>query len=229
MVLFKFGAPEHLEQLRKTGLLFMKSSTYFSDLERSTIVDPVRADRFEGSDWILHPKRYSIDFEGPGALDAHGNPQNIKFTIPPDDIANHTLISFDDSVCNIYCMYGVTEPRPVDEENFKFGASFVIILNTFEFLRRFTASVTKLGLSQQHDLVEYYELDKYSGGTGPFRKPPRFAFQNEFRLVVRPGIVLRKMVIGNLEDITSEILPLPEINRIVDLSPDSARKAGLSW
>src|ERR1700757_5095202 len=111
----------------------------------------------------------------------------------------------------------------------QFGTSFVIILNTFEFLRRFATSVKKSGLHQEHDLVEYYELDKYSGESGPFRKPSRFAFQNEFRLVVRPGIVLRKMVIGNLEDITSEILPLPEINRIVDLSPDSARKAGLSW
>jgi hypothetical protein len=122
---FKFGAHAHLEQLRKTGLLYMKSSTHFSELEsRSTIVDPVRADRFEGSDWILDPKRYSIDFEGPGALDVDGNRQNIKFTIPPDDIADHTLISVDDSVCNIYCMYAVTEPRPVDKTNFKFGDYF---------------------------------------------------------------------------------------------------------
>jgi hypothetical protein len=221
MVLFKFGAPEHLEQLRKTGLLFMKSSTYFSELERSTIVDRVRADKFEGSDWIFHPKTHSITFNW------HNG---INFTVQPADIAEHTSLSLFRRECNIYCMYAVTKPQPVDDENFQFGTSFVLILNTFEFLRRFITSVKNSGLHQAYDLVEYYELDKYSGGTGPFRKPSRFAFQNEFRLVVRPGIVPhRKMVIGNLEDITSEILPLPEINRIVDLSPDSARKAGLSW
>jgi hypothetical protein len=68
IVLFRFGKRAHLEELRETGLLYMNSSTFFSALERSTIIDPVRADRFEGSDWILHPKRYSIDFEGPGAV-----------------------------------------------------------------------------------------------------------------------------------------------------------------
>ena len=86
-----------------------------------------------------------------------------------------------------------------------------------------------IGLKEQHDLVEYYTLDKYSGETGPFRKPSYFAYQSEFRLIVRPGIALRKMVIGNLDDITSDVLPLPEINRIVDLSPGAAHKAGLSW
>src|SRR5438270_8275143 len=82
IVLFKVGGRAHLEELRKVGLLFMRSSAHFSELERSTIMDPVRADKFEGTDWIFHPKRHTIDFEGPIALDVHGNPQNIKFTTP---------------------------------------------------------------------------------------------------------------------------------------------------
>jgi hypothetical protein len=126
-------------------------------------------------------------------------------------------------------MYAVTKPEPVDDRNFEFGSSFVIVLNSFEFRRRFISSSTRLRLQWQDGLVEYYELDKYSGETGAFRKPSRFAYQSEFRLTVRPGVLLRKLEIGNLEDITSEILPLPEINRIVDLSPETARKAGLSW
>ena len=77
MVLFKFGARAHLEQFRKNGFLYMKSSTYFSELERRplcpAIADPVRADRFEGTYWIFHPKTHDITFEWP----------NIKFTVPP--------------------------------------------------------------------------------------------------------------------------------------------------
>jgi hypothetical protein len=220
MVLFKFGAPEHLEQFRKTGLLFMRSSAYFSELERSALADTVRADKFEGSDWIFHPKKHSLTFHWQ---------HDINFTIPSDDIAEHTSLSLNSRDCNIYCMYAVTKPHPVDNQNFAFGTSFVIVLNTFEFLRRFISQSIMIGLKEQHDLVEYYTLDKYSGETGPFRKPSYFAYQSEFRLIVRPGIALRKMVIGNLEDITSEVLPLSEINRIVDLSPEAARKAGLSW
>ena len=229
MVLFRFGDRARLEALRDTGLLYMNSSTFFSTLERSAIIDPVRTDRFEGSDWILHPNRYLIDFEGPGALDVHGNPQNIKFTIPPDDVAEHTSISLTSSYCNIYCTYAMTEPEPVDDRNLAFGDSFIIVLNTAEFLRRFTAEAKKLGMQYRYDFVNYYDLDQYSGATGPFRKPSRLAYQKEFRLVVQPGVPVRKLVIGNLEDITSEILPLAEINKRFDSSPDAARKAGLSW
>ncbi len=126
-------------------------------------------------------------------------------------------------------MYAMTAPQPVDEENFGFGDSFVIVLNTHEFLRRFTSLSDTCGLQYQYNLVDYYEVSKYSGATGTFRKPSSFAYQNEFRLVVRPGVILRKLVIGNLEDITSAILPLCEINKRFDSSPEAARKAGLSW
>src|SRR5438105_7169974 len=153
IVLFKFGGRAHLEELRKVGLLFMRSSAHFSELERSTIMDPVRADRFEGTDWIFHPKRHTIDFEGPIALDVHGNPQNIKFTTPSHDIAEHTSISLNRSFCNIYCMYAMTEPKPVDSENFGFGDSFVIVLKYPEFMKRFTYTVETLGLIQQYNFV----------------------------------------------------------------------------
>ena len=96
-------------------------------------------------------------------------------------------------------------------------------------MKRFTYTVETLGLIQQYNFVNYYDFDKYSGATGPFRKPSNLAYQNEFRLVVRPGVTLRRLVIGNLEDITSEVLPLCEINKRFDSSPEAARKAGLSW
>jgi hypothetical protein len=235
MVLFKFGERKFLEEFRKNGLLYMNPSTCFSELEREALgagstVDPVRADRFEGTDWIFNPKEHEIVIEGPGALDSHGKPQNFKVSISPEEIAAHTSISINDLSCNVYCMYATTAPQCVDVRNLSFGNSFVIILNTLEFLKRFSSAANALGLKYQCGLVDYYDLDKHSGPTGPFRKPCSFTYQNEFRLVVRPGSnQARNLMIGNVEDITSEILPLCEINQLFDFSPEAAQKAGLSW
>jgi hypothetical protein len=235
MVLFRFSDRKFLEELRKHGHLHMKPSARFSELEKEALatcstVDPVRADRFEGADFIYHPKEHEIVIEGPGALDSHGKPQNFKVSISPEEIAAHTSISINDLSCNIYCMYATTAPQCVDRLNFKFGNSFVIILNTLEFLRRFSSAANALGLKYQCGLVDYYDLDKHSGPTGPFRKPSSFTYQNEFRLIVRPGSNQAiNLMIGNVEDITSEILPLCKINQLFDFSPEAAQKAGLSW
>jgi hypothetical protein len=126
-------------------------------------------------------------------------------------------------------MYAMTEPEPVAVQNLAFGDSFVIVLNTTEFIRRFTSEAQKWGMKYRYDFVKYYDLDQYSGATGPFRKPFHLAYQKEFRFVVQPGVPVRKLVIGNLEDIISEILPLYEINKRFDSSPEAARNAGLSW
>jgi hypothetical protein len=235
IVLFKFGEREFLEDLRKHGLLYMNPSTRFAELEQEALVtgsmaNVARADRFEGTDFIYHPKEHEIIIEGPGALDSHGKPQNFKVSIPPEELAAHTSISLNALSCNIYCMYATTAPQRVDARNFSFDNSFVIILNTLEFLRRFSFAANALGLKHECGLVDYYDLDKHSGPTGPFRKQSSFAYQNEFRLVVRPACgQARRLEIGNVEHITSEVLPLREINELFDFSPEAAQKAGLSW
>jgi hypothetical protein len=67
-------------------------------------------------------------------------------------------------------------------------------------------------------LVEYYDAETYSGETGPFRKPCTFAYQKEFRFIVQPGSSSPiNLEIGSLADITSEVLPLTDINRLIDL------------
>src|ERR1700730_9917594 len=94
ILLFKFGKYEFLEDFRKNGLLFMNPSTYFSDLECDSLgidstVDSVRTDRFEGTDLILNRERTELVIEGPGALDSHGQPQDVKILISPQDLADH--------------------------------------------------------------------------------------------------------------------------------------------
>lgn len=234
-VLFKFGKREHLEQFRKDGLLFMRPLIEFAEMESEALatgsaVDPVRADLYEGADLILHPKDTEIVVEGPGPSDDRGRPQKMRVLISREDMAAHTSVSLNANSCNAYCMYATTEPKRVDERNFAFGDSAIIVLNTAEFLRRFAATADALGLKHQCGFIEYFPLDDFSGATGPFRKPSIFEYQREFRLIVRPGCDQpRHLAIGNLEDITSEILPLNEINTRFDFSPENARRAGLTW
>ena len=221
MWLFRFGDKVHLEDFRTRGLLYMKPAYCFSKMEHRYLgCSSERVDRFEGADAIYHPNDWQLTIEGP----------NGKVEIGADDLADHFAISMNDTDCNVFCMYAVTVPTFVDERNFAFGNSFLFIKNTEEFIRRFRSAAVKDNLLFQYGLVRYYDLTGYSGKTGPFRKPSAFEHQNEFRLTVRPCLPdHRELFLGNLEDITSEILPLAEINRLCDFSPDTARKAGLSW
>jgi hypothetical protein len=232
MWLFRFSEKRFLEEFRRHGLLYMRPSSYFADLERHSLTaNTARPDRFEGTYLIHHPKHIqSLVIEGPGGFDSRGRVTNIKINVPPGDLADHLAISIDRHASNIFCMYAVITPGPVDERNFQFGDSFIFVHNTTEFLKRFGSSANKQNLRFGCGLVNYFELSDYSGRTGPLRKPSAFAYQNEFRLIVRPcAYDHRKLFLENLEDITSEILPLPQINHLCDLSPDAARKAGLSW
>jgi hypothetical protein len=135
MLLFKFGERQFLEELRERGVLYMQASTRFAELEKKahasvSRVDPVRADRFEGSEFAYHPKQHNILIEAPGPLDNQGKVQNFRIRIPSEGIAAHTLIHLNERSCNIFCMYATTTPEPVDVRNFAFGDSFVIIKNT---------------------------------------------------------------------------------------------------
>src|SRR5262245_30205479 len=207
MILFKFGKREHLEQFRSCGLLYMRHQQYFKEIE----ADEARSDRFESTDRVVQPnalRRLTIESA------------SKRFVIRPDDLAGPVLISLAKSPCNIYCMLAVTQPVTgplVDQRNFAFGDSFLIVLNTQTFLDRVFSAAKSRGFSCQAGLVEYYDDQKYSGETGPFRKPAAFSYQNEFRFVVRPACKEAiQLEVGSLADITSRVHPLSQINRLVE-------------
>jgi hypothetical protein len=117
-------------------------------------------------------------------------------------------------------MFAITEPATplVDERNFQFGDSFVVIQHTASFLDRMCSAAATQGFYYESGRVQYYDPINYSGETGPFRKPATFSYQNEFRFIVRPGSSSPiNLEIGSLADITSEVLPLSDVNQLIEL------------
>jgi hypothetical protein len=221
MVLLKFGQRQHLEEFRKNGLLYLNPEKYFTDLED----DIVRGDRFEGTDQIHQPKDIRH-------LRIENNVTGSVVMIGPEDLAGPISVRFSKSPpCNLFCMFSGTKPVDgpfVSERNFGFGDSFILVLNTQKFIDRICTTAKKAGFGYTYGPVEYYDADGYSGETGLFRKPSTFAYQQEFRFAIEPGSLQPiRMVAGSLEDLTTPVYSLLDINKIVDFGTESAKQAGL--
>jgi hypothetical protein len=219
LILFKFGAPEHLRLFREQGLLYMKSLRYFAEKEANS----ARNDKFEGTSNIIQP--WDV---GEFVIE---HPLVGKHVVDPSELAGPVSLRLDrDASLNVFCMFAVTEPQESlsHRENLEFGSSFVLVRNTQEFLDRVAKTAKMEGLQVTAGMVKYFDEHKYSGRIGPFLKPSRFGHQREFRLVASPGIPdVRELIIGSIEDITTPVLPLAEIDSIVDFTPASAQAAGL--
>jgi hypothetical protein len=216
----KFGQREHLEEFRR-GSLFTRPLAYYATLERN---DRLRADRFEGTKSIVQPKDIRHLKITP--------PSGPEIVITPDQFRGPISFSHGPEIdCNVFCLFSITEPANnfCDPRNFAFGDSFVIILDTQEFLDRLGAAAIREGRGFDARLVTYYDPDTYSGDTGPFRKPDEFAYQKEFRVVIRPATAEPyRLEIGSIADITTPVHPLDTINALCDFGPDNARIAGIA-
>jgi hypothetical protein len=226
MVLFKFGKRERLEQLRKDGVVYMRRSSDFAELE----AHDVRADRFEGTSRIITQtsiKEFKIS--GPAAL-LDNKIQYTSISIPPSDMAGPLSVALDKDACNIFSMFALTTPTNpplADQRVAEFGDSLVIVLNTLAFLDRICSAAKTAGYICQYGLVEYYN-GAYSGQTGPFRKRADLSWQNGFRFIIRPAqSEPLSLFAGSTCDITSEVLPISDIDSLCDFGPESARRAGL--
>ena len=72
-------------------------------------------------------------------------------------------------------------------------------------------------------MVKYYGDSEYSGQTGRFRKRSCFAYQREYRIVVEPGLEgPRRFEIGDMTDITSEVIPRSLADEVLKFSPEDA-------
>jgi hypothetical protein len=183
------------------GNLFLNCATYFKKLENT---DVVRADCDEGIDWAIQAKEVSI--QGPDGE-----------WIPIGGLIGPLMHYTDESAkFHMFCMYMFTddEAEVFDYRNLDFGERFVFVFNPAEFFRRIQEALSKLDYTCKFGPVKYVDRNTYHGPMGPFAKFSEYAYQKEFRLVVRseqnhinePLIVQ----VGSLRDIcwaghTSEI------------------------
>jgi hypothetical protein len=220
MFLLKMGQQEHMEQFRR-GLLYMNPLSYFRELDG----DPARADHLEGVTHIFQPKDVVMKFSAPGFG---------EFVVDSRDLAAATTLSMNsEHCCNLFCLHAIT--RPINGSIFPaeyewFGNSTVLILNTQEFLSRVLAACRAKNLSVKGSLIEYYDDEAYTGKLDRFKKPKRFAHQREYRIAVdSPGTAPMLLEIGDIRDITSEVIAFFDANRTLFFSEDDARAANLSW
>lgn len=223
MALMKLGSKEHMEQFR-TGLLYMNTLSYFRDLE----ADTARGDRFEGVDSILQPKDL-----GESYIDS-GIPSIGRIDIRREDLGGPITIAKEKTLrCNLFCLYALTKPVkeflfPAEHE--WFGDSLVLVKNALEFLIRVAKAAKEQKLAIQGVRVEYYDENDYSGQVGRFKKSSRFAYQNEFRIAIEAGVDEPfRFEIGDIRDITSEVIPFDQADEHLKFTEADAREAGLTW
>jgi hypothetical protein len=222
MLLLKLGRKEHLESLRK-GLLYMNPLAYFRSLE----ADQARGDPHEGIDYIYQPGdcEFVLETGIPGFEKIRGSAAS--------GLASVQIRMQRTSSCNIFCMFAVTKPveGPVfPKSDYWFGDSFLIFTQTQEFLSRVAAAAKHRGLKYEGRLVQYYDEKKYTGAAGRFSKPSSFSYQREYRIALETdGRGPLCFEIGDLCEITSDVLPIDLADQVLRFRAEDLQAAGLSW
>ncbi len=203
--LFKFGQRPHIEQFR-SGMLYMNTQKYFAEREDDA---GLRTDPDEGLGFIHQPCVIQ-------SLVVSWDDKQV-------DLAPHLTGALKgrrtDNQCNLFCMFNLTRiesDRPViDPRNHGFGDSYIVVTNTQEFIDRVNRAAKTAGLDVECNLIEYVDIKSYSGEISPFQKSSEYAFQQEFRIAVYPGSTAPiHLQVGNLEDITSPVMPVSEITSL---------------
>ena len=223
MVLMKLGRKEHMEQFR-TGLLYMNALSYFHSLE----ADVARGDRYEGIDSILQPQHL-----GEAYIDT-GIPTIGRIEIRREDLAGPITVAMNRTArCNLFCLYALTTPVQdvlfSAEHDWFGGDSLVLIRDTQEFLNRVQKAALEQKLPLKGAPVEYFDETGYSGKVGRFKKSSRFSYQHEYRIAIETGIEGSfRFQIGDIRDITSEVIPFDRADECLKFSEADARRRAWS-
>lgn len=194
--LLRFGRQKHMRELYKTGgLLFQEAST-FSKNENLSVRD---------DELTLLMKRYIPTDELnliPGAPD--------PTTVSGRGLGLNLSLSCPDFL--VLCMTDTINLRMVSDWN---AEAVVVIHDTTEFTKRLKKAAVNLTQKTGGDVLEqgkvryldpYFPLDQPDV---PFCKHYKFAYQREFRFVIRGSnkveLTDRKLKIGSIEDIADFI------------------------
>jgi hypothetical protein len=193
----KFFREEAHADLFMKGQLYLNRVSYFKKLEGE---DDGRSDSNEAVSVWWQRDNLEITFSPPGS-------EKIKITAA--DLAGPVSMSFDfHSHFHVFCLYAMTttgsetfenpddclaamkKQLQVDERCFALGP-FAVIVRKAPFNKQVQAALQRNGQWFRGDLVKYYDNDTFHGVIGPkeapFWKQKRFAYQQEFRIVVETG------------------------------------------
>jgi len=229
-LLFKVGSLEHLTAMQH-GLLYMNSLAYFAKLENE-LAGGLRGDPLES---IL-----GRIYGGPAGKYFH------KFTLrigggneaKEFDVSNNAVLTVevpDPPNVMIFCFSALADDETgripgesngelwLDKRLLGFGSHMLLIRNAPALSARITDAISKnpyLYSSKYfqggYGLVEYVDLEHFSGNIGLFRKDKEYSWQHEFRfcLGVRNEALnpvgAFEFQIGDISDITV-LLPLESI------------------
>lgn len=195
----KFGAREHLKELREKGLLYCNPIQYFTNIEDQSL----RGDEMEN------------------VVDMHYMESGTVTLSPVGETpsANSTTMSFTDArftsrimepFGNLFCLFAINlldkplgEVFTVSERVKGFGDSFLLIHDSSAFFNRIQRAVAAHQLRADADLVEYIDFSRFTGKKTVFQKDLRYAYQQEWRLYIYNNKAEPiKLEIGSLEDIS---------------------------
>ena len=205
--LFKFGQRDHIEEFVRDGHLYMNTMSYFAALEAKTL----RADKDEGSIFCMQSDKAKLSMKIDG-----------EFKEIPGLLGPILFRENQDQTANVFCMYalrGSQASKLVDPRIFDFGATYALLTNGDEFLRRVKVAAQNSGKFLQWRLVTYVDRDRYSGRMGIFTKFSSFSYQSEFRIALSPSDGCPySLWIGDLSDVavTGELAQVNNVLRVVD-------------
>lgn len=212
--LLKFQSKDRIECFRK-GTVYMKSLEYYRKREAETGDDTV-GDLFEGMVHVNDGYIYIPEL-------------NVREKL------SDALIRTNFSNCFVFCMLGlspnITTFRYSEEQKKKianFGDTALLITDQKEFLRRVTIAVLRDGLTGSHGFVTYGDektdsaaywcsLLKNGMNYSGFWKRKKYAYQQEYRLLIQPPVVesdFYELNIGSIEDISELLTTEQALNSI---------------
>jgi hypothetical protein len=201
--LIKFGNSQNILELQEYGLLYMNNLPYFWHIEDSFL----RGDQEDSVAEVHRGSIGSVTFTDGTVFDI----SDWNLLLPPSCPEN----------INIFCMYALrpfSNSFPVNEQNYMFGDTALVLLQPQEFINRIHSFLQDRSIPHHAALVTYVNTDN-QGRIGPFVKRNNFIYQSEWRLVCYegPGNARTDIRIGSIIDI-SKIIPSKEINNQIKVN-----------
>ena len=174
----KIGTRHYMEKLLKEGEIYCNTFDSFAKSAAKEIGDPLET----ATDFHLGKiKRIGIK-------DKSGDRKYFDVDVPAHLKEFHT-----GHVGNIYCLYALkysdfskSKKITLPDSLTGFGDTILVIVDIHQFLQRVKSSLTLLQKSFESKMVEYIDLQNYSGKRGPFQKDSYFSHQNEYRFYIHP-------------------------------------------